>query len=134
MVRPYLPSLFDELTKISEDLMTPAVTAESNIQDSTPAAPWTRRRGYRRLANPLARERPDINKQAGVLSAFTSKYQQARLQAAKAKKLVGDAALKTYVKMPHPVQKALTSQTMLDSSDPTSAIAGRSLMRIIGGG
>jgi len=55
-----LPGLFDELDKIAEDLMTPAVTAESNLVQGPPASPWTRRRGFRKL------EKTTVPKETGA--------------------------------------------------------------------
>lgn len=128
-----LSSFFDELTKIGEDLMTPAVVAESNTVDGPPAAPWTRRRGYRKLSRTIEGEGAAINKQAGIFSRFASSYRTAKTHASKAKKAVDDAALKTFVAMPHPVQKALTDPRLMDPSDQSTGIATKSIFRMFGG-
>lgn len=45
---------FDELEKISSDLMTPAVSAESNTVEGPPASPFMKRKGYKKLENASA--------------------------------------------------------------------------------
>src|SRR5512140_929463 len=133
MLRSSLPAFFDELEKIGEDLMTPAVTAESNLVDGSPAAPWTRRKGYRRLASTVARERPDLNKQAGVFDNFRKTYRFGRVQAGKARRAVEHHALKGFVALPEPVQKALTDPRIMDPADQTTGTVAGNLIRLIRG-
>ena len=134
MLRPSLPAFFNELEKIGEDLMTPAVTAESNLVDGPPAAPWTRRKGYRKLSSTLARERPNLNKQAGVFDNIRKSYRFGRLQVSKARRGVEHHALKTFAAMPAPVQKALTDPRIMDPADQSTGLAVGNLIRIIRGG
>ncbi len=134
MLRPFLPSFFSELEKISEDLLTPAVVSDSATVDGPPAAPWTRRKGYRRLNKTVANEGPNLNKQAGVLSEFAKRFRLMRSHFGKAKRIADTTALKTYMNMPEPVQKILTNPKLLDPSDPSSGTAAKNLMRILGGG
>jgi hypothetical protein len=136
MLRPYLPSFFSELEKISEDLMTPAVASDTSSADGAPAAPWTRRRGYRRLSQTAAGEGPNLNKQAGLLSRFSysAPYRIAKTQVGKAKEVMNRAALKTFVSMPHPVQKVLTDPRIMDPSDQSAGVATTTLMRLLKGG
>ena len=42
-------AFFDELEKISSDLMNPAVVSDSAIVDGPPPTPFTRRKGFRKL-------------------------------------------------------------------------------------
>ena len=132
-MRSCVPSFFDELTKISEDLMTPAVTAESATVDGPPAAPWTRRKGYRRLANPMAREAPNLSKQASGILDFARAQRAAKIGLGKTQQLVGHASRKAFGAMPRPLQQVVTNPRLLDPSDPSGGMAARHLFRVFGG-
>jgi hypothetical protein len=54
-------AFFDELEKISSDLMNPAVVSDSAVVDGPPPTPFTRRKGFRKL------EQVGPVKEAGVV-------------------------------------------------------------------
>jgi hypothetical protein len=116
MLRESLPSFFDELGKIAEDLMNPAVVADSASVDGPPAAPWTRRRGFKKIEKVIPKEAAAKD----LLRKAVTSYKGIKRKA-------GDAALKTYVALPHPVRKALTNPSAMDPSDVATSTAIRSL-------
>jgi hypothetical protein len=115
MLRECLPSFFDELQKISEDLMTPAVVPETT-GNGAPASPWTRRKGFKKIEKVIPKEASAKDLLRKAMTSYKSVKQRA-----------GDAAIKTYVALPHPVKKVLTSRAVMDPSDVSGSVALRSL-------
>lgn len=131
-------ALFDEILKIAEgtgDLMNPAVVANSATVDGAPAKPFTRRKGYRRLA-------VQLDKEAGAFKdALQMLRDRSRLVTQKTMKHVEklddayrEASIKVYGKMPEPARKVVdkTNAVMADPDQTGSAAAGEALKRLAG--
>lgn len=127
-MRERVPFFFAELSKISEDLTTPAVTAESNLTQGPPAAPWTkpvatwtRRRGYKKLEKV-------IEKEAGLASWL----RLARMKSGRVQRSANQMAIKGYVSLPEFAQKGIQHTQNLvagphaDSSDPSGSVLAQS--------
>lgn len=131
-------ALFDELLKIAEgtgDLMNPAVVAESATVDGPPVKPFTRKKGYRRLAVQLDKEAGAFKDALKMLRART------RLAKHKTMKQLGklddayrDASIKAYGAAPAPLKKVIdtTNKVMADPDQTGTAAAGEALKRLTG--
>ncbi len=120
-------SLFDELEKISGELVEPAVVANSDAVSGPPATPFARRKGYRNLEKTL-------EKDAGLGEDLRRWRRKAQVAAGRTNQAVTKASIRAYTALPTPVQRAVTSPTLTDPSDPSGGIAVQGLKRIIGGG
>ena len=114
-----LHSLFDELEKISGDLIEPAVVANSDAVSGPPATPFARRRGYRNLEKSL-------EKDAG-LGEDLRKWRE------KANNKLLRASIKVHQKLPTQVQSVVNNPAITDPSDFRGGMAIQGLKRIIGG-
>ncbi len=125
-------AFFDELTKIGTagDLMTPAVVSDSAVVDGPPATPFARKRGFKKLE-----QVSHLSKEAGLGRDFLAWAHRARRKTGKTVAKIDEAqrnlGIKAYMKMPEPVQKAVTNPMVMDPSDqrtnPAFSAAARML-------
>lgn len=127
MLRPSLPAFFDELEKISGELIEPAVVANSDAVSGPPATPFAQRRGYKKLERTL-------EKDAGLGEDFRRWRRKAQVAAGRTSQAATNASIKVYTALPGPVQKAVTNPTLTDPSDPSGGIALKGIKTILGGG
>jgi hypothetical protein len=131
MNRETYQAMFDELEKISSDLMTPAVVSDSATVNGPPATPFTRRRGYRKLESSgsvkEARALLDYAKAGGL--RLVRKAKRVGWALKKMPGSPGPAAGVLYHEVPSPLRRV--AETVL--GDPASVPAPNPITRIFGG-
>jgi hypothetical protein len=126
-------AFFDELEKISSDLMTPAVVSDSATVDGPPPTPFTRRKGYRKLekVGPVkeagAKEMMDAAKALGQRGVRKAK--RMAWAAGQIPKSPGAASAVLY----HEIPKSLRSVGEAVMGDPGTAVVPTPFTRIFTG-
>lgn len=119
-------ALFDELAKISSDLMTPAVVSDSAVVDGPPPTPFTRRKGFRKL------EKVGPVKEAGakeLAARAGAKVKRVGWALKQGLKHPGPASGVLYHELPGPVRKGVE---MVVGSDPAHAPIPTPFTRMLG--
>lgn len=124
-------ALFDELEKISSDLMTPAVVSDSAAVDGPPPTPFTRRKGFRKLekVGPVKEAGAMLDAAKALGQRGVRKVKRVAWAAGQIPKSPGAASAVLY----HEIPKSLRSVGEAVMGDPGTAVVPTPFTRIFTG-